>query len=151
LNELQFQIDQWDQDSSHVAMMMRGDSDPASLSAVEWAQYARRWANRHSVWAMAHTGLLESTLQRSEWEGWDRSYSDGACLPGRRQFWAKRRAWYGGEFQAHVDSVLAQCQWRVKRRGRPSNKDLLLSAGALRAARCARWRTHSCGSRIANR
>jgi len=28
LKELQFQIDQWDQDSSHVAMMMRGDSDP---------------------------------------------------------------------------------------------------------------------------
>jgi hypothetical protein len=49
LKELQFQIDQWDQDSSHVAMMMRGNSDPASLSAVEWTQYARRWANRHSV------------------------------------------------------------------------------------------------------
>ena len=109
LKELQFQVDQWDQDSSHVAMMMRGDSDPASLSAVEWIQYARRWANRHSVWAMAHTGSLGGTLQQTEWEGWDRSYSDGACLPGRRQFWTERREWYSAAFQSHVDSLVERC------------------------------------------
>lgn len=109
LKELQFQTDQWDQDSSHVAMMMRGDTNPASLTAVEWSQYARRWANRHSVWAMAHTGLSEGTLQQNEWEGWDRSYSDGACLPGRRRFWEQRREWYSVDFQAHVDSLIARC------------------------------------------
>jgi hypothetical protein len=109
LKELQFQIDQWDQDSSHVAMMMRGDSDPASLTPVQWAQYGRRWAHRHSVWAMAYVGLTDGTLQQSEWEGWDRSYSGGGCLPGRIQFWSERREWYSGGFQSHVDSVFAQC------------------------------------------
>lgn len=109
LKELQFQTDQWDQDSSHIAMMIRGDSDPASLSAVEWTQYARRWANRTSVWAMAHTGLLQGTLLEDEWEGWNNSYSSGACLPGRLQFWNERRNWFSTDFQSHVDSILEQC------------------------------------------
>jgi hypothetical protein len=109
LKELQFQTDQWDQDSAHVAMMMRGDSDPTSLSAVEWTQYARRWANRHSVWAMAHTGLLQGTLLEDEWEGWNSSYSSDACLPGRLQFWHERRSWFSQDFQSHVDSILEQC------------------------------------------
>jgi REP element-mobilizing transposase RayT len=109
LKELQFQIDAWDRDSSHVAMMMKGDADPAKLTAVEWYQYARRWANRHSVWSMAYSGFADGTLQRAEWEGWDRSYSGTVCLPGRIRFWNERREWYSREFQAHVDSVVVRC------------------------------------------
>ncbi len=109
LKELQFQIDQWDRDSSHVALMMRGDSDPSALGPVEWGQYARRWSNRHSVWAMAYAGFAEGTLQRTEWHGWDRSYSSGVCLPGRVRFWEQRRDWYSAGFQSHVDSLMAHC------------------------------------------
>jgi hypothetical protein len=109
LRELQLQVDQWDQDPVHVEIMIRGDSDPASLDALEWAQYARRWSNRYSVWSMAQSGRVQGTLRVFEWEGFDRSYRGAVCLPGVRQFWAQRRHWYGGPFQARVDSLDAAC------------------------------------------
>jgi hypothetical protein len=62
-------------------------------------------------------GAPNKELLLSEWEGWDRSYSGGACLPGRTQFWSERREWYSGVFQSHVDSVSAHCWGPVQRRG----------------------------------
>ena len=87
LKDLQIQVDQWDQDPAHVEIMIRGDSAPESLDPIEWAQYARRWSNRHSVWSMAYSGFTQGTLGRLDWQGWDSSYRNGLCLPGRRRFW----------------------------------------------------------------
>ena len=109
LKELQFQVDQWDQDPVHVEVMIRGDSAPETLDRVEWSQYARRWSNRYSIWAMAQTGFEQGTLDPAEWEGWNSSYSDEICGPGRRRFWEQRRDWYSGSFRAMVDSLDATC------------------------------------------
>jgi len=109
LKELQIQVDQWDQDPVHVEIMMRGDRAPEALQPVEWVQYARRWANRHSIWSMAYTGFHQGTVGPLEWQGWDSSYREGVCLPGRRRFWEERGHWYSGDFRARLDSLVAAC------------------------------------------
>lgn len=110
LKDLQIQVDQWDQDPVHVDIMIRGDSAPGDLGPVEWTQYARRWANRYSIWSMAHSGFRQGTLDPLEWEGWDRSYREGVCVPGRRRFWEQRGHWYSGGFRSRVDSLDAACE-----------------------------------------
>ena len=108
LVELQFQQDEWDQDPALVELMIRGDSLPDSLSAVEWAQYSRRWALRWNVWSVAHTGFLQGTLSPEIWDGWDRSYSD-VCSLGVRRFRAEHMHWWSEPFQRLVAAHVENC------------------------------------------
>ena len=109
LLELQFQHAEWSQNLEHVELVLRGTSEPSSLSPAEWKKYGADKTVTFNLWEQAHYGYRHSDLDEEQWASWDRSFASSLCTPGVLLFWQEGQHGWGKPFQSHVNKLVADC------------------------------------------
>lgn len=109
LLELQMQRAAWDKDIAHVELVMRGDTDPSSLSPAEWEKYGTDRSGDFNLWEQVHYSYLHGDIDPEQWKSWDRSYVSMLCSPGVLMHWQKSQQGWNDKFQAHVNERIAAC------------------------------------------
>ena len=109
LLDLQVQYAAWNQDLDHADLMLRGLSEPSSLSAAEWRVFVSDKTVAFNLWEQAHYGLQHDDLDEDQWESWDRSFVSSLCSPGIQSFWEEGQHGWNASFQVHVNKHESAC------------------------------------------
>jgi hypothetical protein len=74
-----------------------------------------------------YLAVLDGTLDRRLWRGYERTLADTVAYPGFQTWWATRKHWHTDEFCALIDRHIQTCETENLRR-------LQLNSGARRSA-----------------
>ena len=86
----------------------RGMSDFSSLSAHEKLRFSAFSLMALRSLEDLHTQWLEGLVDARIWTGFDRQMTESTQAPGFSQWWAIRRHFFNDEFQALLDSKVAE-------------------------------------------
>ena len=116
--ELSETADSWGDDADISDIMLRGFSDPSSLSQVEifrfYASMQRLFRALEALFVYSAEGGIH------EWgaRGWRVSLSEFITFPGVRTYWEDRRHWFSEAFREEVSTLLTGGDtesWRLTR------------------------------------
>jgi hypothetical protein len=94
-------------DDSLGDLVIRGEKDPGSLTALEREKFLLFTSWRMGVWETAYLNHREGVMGERYWNVWDPWYSEivrGG--PGYVFWWKQARHGYDLGFRAHVEDVL---------------------------------------------
>jgi hypothetical protein len=60
-----------------------------------------------------YLGVLDGTLDRRLWRGYERTLADTAAYPGFQEWWATRKHWHTDEFSALIDQHIQTAKPRI--------------------------------------
>ena len=95
-----------DENEKLAEIVFRGESDPDSLSPVEFEKFILFTAWRMGAWEMTFLHYEEGLIAERNWKVFDAWYSNLLARgPGYRRWWEAARHGYDSAFQDHVDRV----------------------------------------------
>ena len=95
-----------DENEKLAEIVFRGESDPDSLSEIEFQKFILFTAWRMGAWEMTFLHYDEGLVAERNWKLFDAWYSSLLQRgPGYRRWWESTRHGYDGAFQDHVDGV----------------------------------------------
>ena len=96
------------QNAELSCIYIRGLMDFSSLSPHEKVRYSALSVQALRSLEELHVQWLEGLVDARIWSGLDRQMSAAIQAPGFQQWWMTRRHWFGEEFQAFLDSKIAE-------------------------------------------
>ncbi len=96
------------QNAELSCIYIRGLADFSSLSTHEKIRFSAFGMMATRSMEELHAQWLEGLVDAQIWRGFDRQMSTEIQAPGFSQWWALRRDYFGEEFQAFLDSRIAE-------------------------------------------
>ena len=79
------------------------------LNNLNDVQRLRFFVQMFSIFRSAeqlHYYSIEGMVEDRVWRGFERQLQEVANLPGVKEWWMVRKAWFSDEFQAYIDSII---------------------------------------------
>jgi hypothetical protein len=98
-----------DENEKLTDIVVRGESDPESLSPVEFEKFILFTAYRMGAWEATFIHYDEGLLNDRQWQLWDRWFTSVLDKgPGYKAWWEATRHGYDSRFQDHVDRAFSK-------------------------------------------
>jgi hypothetical protein len=89
-------------------LVLRGMSDPSTLSDVEWSRYANYLIITNNTWEYGYYLNRDAATPPELWVGMDAYYSDLAKnQPGLKRFWKEYGFGYAEPFHSYADQFFS--------------------------------------------
>ena len=93
-------------DAGLTDIVLRGMSDPATLTAVETARFTSFWQNGFFTLQNWFYQRKEGVLDEGIWGGWSKILTDVNTTPGIQTFWQRRRQYFSDDFRKYLETDL---------------------------------------------
>jgi hypothetical protein len=84
-----------------------------SFDQLDGASKLRFGAHLGRYLRFADLGVLDGTLDKRLWRGYDRTLADTVAYPGFQTWWATRKHWHTDEFCALIDRHIQTAKPRI--------------------------------------
>jgi hypothetical protein len=101
-------IDIIGRDADTACIYVRGINGLENLNGIERYRFFILWFHILRAGEQLHYYSLEGMVDQRIWRGFQRQLDEVLRLPGVQQYWKIRKDWYSDEFQAFVDSIIAE-------------------------------------------
>jgi hypothetical protein len=95
------------QDQSLAEIVVRGETNPESLSQVEWIRYSNLQQMRYDAYEHAYYAYADGDLKEALWKGIDANMTGRVKSKGFREFWAQHEGGFAEPFHGYVEAKLA--------------------------------------------
>ena len=96
-----------DENKDLAELVFRAETDPDSLSSIEFEKFVLFTAWRMAVWETMFVNYEEGLVDDRHWQNLDAWYSSLPVRgPGYNRWWDATRHGYDQAFQEHVDRIL---------------------------------------------
>jgi len=94
-------------DREFVCIFIQAGNDFESLSQSDKIRFSILMQPVFRTFEQLHYSDLKGTIDINVYSGFRQQYAAMMQLPGNQQYWAARRHWFGGAFQAYTDQIIA--------------------------------------------
>ena len=96
------------QDQSLAEIVIRAETDPESLSRVEWQRYSDLQLIRYNAYEHAYYAYKDGDLREELWKGIDANLTGRVKSKGFQKFWAQREGGFAEPFHGYVEAKLRE-------------------------------------------
>lgn len=93
--------------SDFICIYIAGASNFKNLPQKDKIRYSIQMQPIFRTFEQLHYSAMQGTIDSNVHSGFRRQYESIMQLPGNQQFWSARHDWFGDEFQAYTNTVIA--------------------------------------------